>query len=140
MGVGLLPGDLRWPKSCFALALEAHASCWGRFPRSGVPVGASSPFPAPGQPINPHSRIYPEEMIQTGLSPIDVMNSIARGQKIPIFSAAGLPHNEVGPRGEEEEDAAERGDLGGLEPIVSPRCALPPLAMRGQTHLLGWLL
>ncbi|CAO2605701.1 V-type proton ATPase subunit B, kidney isoform [Lemmus lemmus] len=49
----------------------------------------------PGQPINPHDRIYPEEMIQTGISPIDVMNSIARGQKIPIFSAAGLPHNEI---------------------------------------------
>nr|XP_015199285.1 PREDICTED: V-type proton ATPase subunit B, kidney isoform isoform X2 [Lepisosteus oculatus] len=48
-----------------------------------------------GQPINPQMRIYPEEMIQTGLSPIDAMNSIARGQKIPIFSAAGLPHNEI---------------------------------------------
>lgn len=36
-------------------------------------------------------------MIQTGISPIDIMNSIARGQKIPIFSAAGLPHNEVRP-------------------------------------------
>lgn len=49
-----------------------------------------------GQPINPWSRIYPEEMIQTGISAIDTMNSIARGQKIPIFSAAGLPHNDVG--------------------------------------------
>ncbi len=48
-----------------------------------------------GQPINPFSRVYPEEMIQTGLSSLDTMNSIARGQKIPIFSAAGLPHNEV---------------------------------------------
>lgn len=48
-----------------------------------------------GQPINPQCRIYPEEMIQTGISAIDGMNSIARGQKIPIFSAAGLPHNEV---------------------------------------------
>ena len=48
-----------------------------------------------GQPINPWSRIYPEEMIQTGISAIDAMNSIARGQKIPIFSAAGLPHNDV---------------------------------------------
>lgn len=48
-----------------------------------------------GQPINPWSRIYPEEMVQTGISAIDTMNSIARGQKIPIFSAAGLPHNEV---------------------------------------------
>jgi V-type H+-transporting ATPase subunit B len=34
-------------------------------------------------------------MIQTGISAIDTMNSIARGQKIPIFSAAGLPHNDV---------------------------------------------
>lgn len=49
----------------------------------------------PGQPINPQCRIYPEEMIQTGISAIDGMNSIARGQKIPIFSAAGLPHNEI---------------------------------------------
>lgn len=48
-----------------------------------------------GQVINPSARVYPEEMIQTGISAIDVMNSIARGQKIPIFSAAGLPHNEL---------------------------------------------
>ncbi|KAK4401371.1 V-type proton ATPase subunit B 1 [Sesamum angolense] len=45
--------------------------------------------------INPSERTYPEEMIQTGISTIDVMNSIARGQKIPLFSAAGLPHNEI---------------------------------------------
>ncbi|KAF5923018.1 hypothetical protein HPG69_004340 [Diceros bicornis minor] len=51
-----------------------------------------------GQPINPQCRIYPEEMIQTGISAIDGMNSIARGQKIPIFSAAGLPHNEILPQ------------------------------------------
>merc|ERR1712063_162508 len=48
-----------------------------------------------GQPLNPCTRVYPEEMIQTGISAIDTMNSIARGQKIPIFSAAGLPHNEI---------------------------------------------
>lgn len=48
-----------------------------------------------GEPINPSSRNYPQEMIQTGIAAIDVMNSIARGQKIPIFSAAGLPHNEI---------------------------------------------
>ncbi|EHY66087.1 V-type H+-transporting ATPase subunit B [Nematocida ausubeli] len=48
-----------------------------------------------GQPINPYARIYPEEMVQTGISAIDVMSSVARGQKIPIFSGAGLPHNEV---------------------------------------------
>merc|ERR1719313_1856734 len=48
-----------------------------------------------GQPINPFMRVYPEEMIQTGISAIDTMNSVARGQKIPLFSAAGLPHNEI---------------------------------------------
>jgi V-type H+-transporting ATPase subunit B len=48
-----------------------------------------------GSAINPYSRIYPQEMIQTGISAIDTMNSIARGQKLPIFSAAGLPHNEI---------------------------------------------
>ncbi|PVH19927.1 V-type proton ATPase subunit B [Candidozyma haemuli] len=48
-----------------------------------------------GSPINPYARIYPEEMISTGVSAIDTMNSIARGQKIPIFSASGLPHNEI---------------------------------------------
>jgi V-type H+-transporting ATPase subunit B len=46
-------------------------------------------------PINPASRVHPREMVQTGFSSLDVMNSIARGQKIPIFSAAGLPHNKV---------------------------------------------
>jgi len=48
-----------------------------------------------GMPINPYSRVYLQEMIQTGLSSLDCMNSIARGQKIPIFSAAGLPHNRI---------------------------------------------
>eukprot|EP01080_Neovahlkampfia_damariscottae_P012038 gene12039-5435_t len=48
-----------------------------------------------GQPINPYARIYPEEMIQTGISAIDTMCSIARGQKIPIFSGSGLPHNDI---------------------------------------------
>lgn len=40
-------------------------------------------------------KVYPEEMISTGISAIDTMNSVARGQKIPIFSAAGLPHNDI---------------------------------------------
>ncbi|RUS32928.1 P-loop containing nucleoside triphosphate hydrolase protein [Jimgerdemannia flammicorona] len=58
-------------------------------------INGESKGQAVGSPINPYSRIYPEEMIQTGISAIDTMNSIARGQKIPIFSAAGLPHNEI---------------------------------------------
>ncbi|KAJ5067196.1 v-type proton atpase subunit b brain isoform [Anaeramoeba ignava] len=61
----------------------------------GPPILAENFLDIQGQPINPYMREYPEEMIQTGISAIDTMNSIARGQKIPIFSAAGLPHNEI---------------------------------------------
>lgn len=48
-----------------------------------------------GYPINPTSRIYPRDFIQTGVSSIDGMNTLARGQKLPIFSGAGLPHNDL---------------------------------------------
>ncbi|MFY4813935.1 ATP synthase subunit B [Haloarcula argentinensis] len=48
-----------------------------------------------GEAINPFSREYPEEFIQTGVSAIDGMNTLVRGQKLPIFSASGLPHNDL---------------------------------------------
>jgi V/A-type H+-transporting ATPase subunit B len=48
-----------------------------------------------GKAINPYSREYPEEFIQTGVSAIDGMNTLVRGQKLPIFSGSGLPHNEL---------------------------------------------
>ncbi len=47
-----------------------------------------------GNPINPTAREYPREFIQTGMSTIDGLNTLVRGQKLPIFSASGLPHNE----------------------------------------------
>lgn len=73
-----------------------------QFNGSGMPIDHGPPVLAEdfldiqGQPINPFQREYPKEMIETGLSAIDVMNSIARGQKIPLFSSAGLPHNNIG--------------------------------------------
>ncbi len=48
-----------------------------------------------GYPINPYSRSYPRDFIQTGISAIDGMNSLVRGQKLPIFSGSGLPHNKL---------------------------------------------
>ena len=48
-----------------------------------------------GAPINPAAREYPSEFIQTGISVIDGMNTLVRGQKLPIFSGSGLPHNEL---------------------------------------------
>jgi V/A-type H+-transporting ATPase subunit B len=67
-----------------------------------------------GAPINPSAREYPSEFIQTGVSAIDGMDTLVRGQKLPIFSGAGMPHNELAAQiarqakvlGEEEKFAA----------------------------------
>lgn len=48
-----------------------------------------------GLPINPAARSYPEEFIQTGVSAIDGLNTLVRGQKLPIFSCSGLPHSNL---------------------------------------------
>lgn len=48
-----------------------------------------------GSPINPYARVYPRDFIQTGISSIDGMNTLIRGQKLPIFSGNGLPHNKL---------------------------------------------
>ena len=48
-----------------------------------------------GKPINPFGRDYPNEFIQTGISTIDGLNPLVRGQKLPIFSGAGLPHDQI---------------------------------------------
>lgn len=48
-----------------------------------------------GKPMNPAARRYPQEFIQTGISAIDGLNTLVRGQKLPIFSASGLPHAQL---------------------------------------------
>jgi len=48
-----------------------------------------------GRPINPYARDYPNEFIQTGISTIDGLNPLVRGQKLPVFSGAGLPHDQI---------------------------------------------
>lgn len=48
-----------------------------------------------GNPMNPAARIYPNEFIQTGVSSIDGLNTLVRGQKLPVFSASGLPHSKL---------------------------------------------
>jgi len=71
------------------------------FDGKGEPIdGAPAPIPEDvrnvnGFPINPSAREYPRDPIQTGISTIDGMNTLVRGQKLPIFSGAGLPHNEL---------------------------------------------
>ena len=67
----------------------------GRPSDSGPQIIADKRRDINGNPINPSSRAYPSEFIQTGISTIDGMNPLVRGQKLPIFSAAGLPHSRI---------------------------------------------
>lgn len=82
--------------------LPVSSEMLGRvFDGLGRPVdGAPAPLAAErrdvnGLPINPYARRYPREFIQTGLSAIDGMNALVRGQKLPIFSGNGLPHDRL---------------------------------------------
>jgi len=73
-----------------------------------------------GSPINPQARDYPSEFIQTGISSIDGMNPLVRGQKLPLFSGSGLPHSRIAAQiarqaavlGKEEKFAVVFGAMG----------------------------
>lgn len=67
----------------------------GRCRDGGEKIIAKKHMDINGNPINPQARDYPSEFIQTGISTIDGMNPIVRGQKLPIFSGSGLPHSQV---------------------------------------------
>ena len=61
----------------------------------GVPIIPDKVLDINGEPINPAARDYPDEFIQTGISAIDGLNTLVRGQKLPVFSMSGLPHAEL---------------------------------------------
>ena len=67
----------------------------GRVIDGGPPVSAARTLRIDGQAINPAARDVPREFIETGVSTIDLMNSLVRGQKLPIFSGSGLPHDQL---------------------------------------------
>ena len=61
----------------------------------GAPIIPEKTMDINGEPINPAARDYPNEFIQTGVSAIDGLNTLVRGQKLPVFSMSGLPHAEL---------------------------------------------
>jgi V/A-type H+/Na+-transporting ATPase subunit B len=84
----------------------------------GPPVAATQKMPVEGGILNPMRRVKPADFIETGISSIDVLNSLVRGQKLPIFSGGGLPHNQLAldiamharlrpPTGEQQEQEGE---------------------------------
>ena len=85
-----------------SLSLDLSEDMLGRVfdgmgnPRDGgAPVIPEKRRNVNGEPINPAARDYPDEFIQTGISAIDGLNTLVRGQKLPIFSMCGLPHAEL---------------------------------------------
>jgi V/A-type H+-transporting ATPase subunit B len=99
---GLSLGDTRVRLSGKPLEIGVTTELLGRVldgtgrPLDGLPPPiAEHRRDVNGLPINPTARDYPRDFIQTGISAIDGMNTLIRGQKLPIFSGSGLPHNEI---------------------------------------------
>ena len=62
---------------------------------NGGDIYSDETYPVEGLALNPVAREYPRDFIQTGISAIDTLTTLIRGQKLPIFSGSGLPHNEI---------------------------------------------
>ncbi len=126
-GEGINLGDARFHFLGRGMTLALAPDILGRvFDGQGRPIDDAPPLIADvardinGSPINPYARDYPSEFIQTGISSIDGLNTLVRGQKLPIFSGAGLPHNEIAAQiarqakvlGKEEKFAVVFGAMG----------------------------
>jgi len=98
----IAPSEARVRFLARGLQVDLSPDVLGRtFNGLGQPIDDSPPIlpvkslDINGSPINPYARNYPNEFIQTGLSTIDGLNTLVRGQKLPLFSGAGMPHNRV---------------------------------------------
>ncbi len=99
---GLSPEDIKVKFLAKGMELGVSIDMLGRvFDGSGKPID-DGPAIIPekylnvnGNQINPFARDYPNEFIQTGISTIDLLNTLVRGQKLPLFSASGLPHSRI---------------------------------------------
>ncbi|MGI6460249.1 MAG: V-type ATP synthase subunit B [Candidatus Hydrogenedentales bacterium] len=99
---GLAPQDLSVKFLGKSQEIGVSADMLGRvFNGTGHPIDDGPPIipekwlNVNGNPMNPYARDYPNEFIQTGISTIDLLNTLVRGQKLPIFSASGLPHSRM---------------------------------------------
>ncbi|SFC97766.1 V/A-type H+-transporting ATPase subunit B [Thiohalospira halophila DSM 15071] len=90
----------------------------GRVADDGPPVAARQRRPVDGDPLNPAARDVPRDFIETGITTIDLLNSLVRGQKLPFFSGGGLPHDRLAVR------IAEGARLRGDEPFAVVFCGI----------------
>jgi len=99
---GIAADDVRIEFSGRLLEFAVSEDLLGRILNGvGEPIDGAPP-PLKGEPrgvygaaVNPVCRVYPDDIIQTGISAIDGMNTLVRGQKLPVFSGAGFPHNDL---------------------------------------------
>ncbi|HOZ50000.1 MAG TPA: V-type ATP synthase subunit B [Candidatus Hydrogenedentes bacterium] len=99
---GLSPQDVAVKFLAKGQELGMSQDMMGRvFDGSGRPIDNGPPIipekwlNVNGSPMNPFARDYPNEFIQTGISTIDLLNTLVRGQKLPLFSGSGLPHSRM---------------------------------------------
>jgi V/A-type H+/Na+-transporting ATPase subunit B len=89
----------------------------------GPPVAAHRSVPIEGLPMNPVARALPRDFIETGISTLDLMNSLVRGQKLPLFSGGGLPHDRL---------AVEIAGHARLRGRIQPQDRLAAVAPQGE--------
>ncbi|VVB68540.1 V-type ATP synthase beta chain [Candidatus Norongarragalina meridionalis] len=92
----------------------------------GPPIVSKERIDVNGAAINPTARASPHDFIQTGISTIDALNTLVRGQKLPIFSTAGLPHNEIAVQIARQATVRKEGEKSGDFVVV--------FAAMGITH------
>jgi V/A-type H+-transporting ATPase subunit B len=94
----------------------------------GPPVAAHQTVPIEGLPMNPVARALPRDFIETGISTLDLMNSLVRGQKLPLFSGGGLPHDRL---------AVEIASHARLRGGMAPQDRLAAVAPQGERPSSG---
>lgn len=117
-GLGIAGTRVRLTESAAMMHLSADI-LGRRFNGAGLPIDGLPPLipdvrsPIMGHPLNPVARDRPAQFIQTGISTIDGLNTLVRGQKLPIFSGAGLPAKELAAQILRQAKVPEAGAAGG---------------------------
>ncbi len=94
----------------------------------GPPLAARHAYRVDGLPIKPSARLPPSEFLETGFTAIDLMNSLVRGQKLPLFSGGGLPHDRIAVDIACNARLPGIGASAGTSPSSSPASASPTTA------------
>ena len=91
-----------------------------------------------GAPINPVSRVYPRNYIHTGISAIDCLTTLIRGQKLPIFSGSGMKHNELAVQIVRQASVSDGSDFAIVFAAMGVRTTWPSISAIPLSALTPW--